>query len=251
MRREKFDTEAATLERRAAEMEHKGVDRGTAEIAGDLREQAADQRAFAEAARNRAHSASQAGDRLRQEAIDQRTKVEQFEADLAAEPNRREELELAVDNLEFNAGEAAYAAGQARKALELDARADALAARGDQTAADAARKQADTIREDITTRSENRELFAPEPDQLSQLGITVPASILTPPGFGEQAAVEPTPATASEPENGGLSDEQAPAPTADELGAGGDIDVVMGAAAGESADVDRSPVRRRRVHDGG
>ena len=30
---EKFDTEAATLERRAAEMEHKGVDRGTAEIA--------------------------------------------------------------------------------------------------------------------------------------------------------------------------------------------------------------------------
>jgi hypothetical protein len=237
---EKLDGEAAVLERRAADMEHRGVDRGTAEMAADLREQAAEQRALAEAARNRAHSASQAGDRLRQEAIDQRAKVEQLEADLAAEPKRRQQFEEAVDNLEFNASEAAYTADQARKAAEFDARAEAAAARGDNAAAGAARAQATTIRDDITQRGLNRELFTPAADQLGQLGITVPANLLVPPGFDLQAAAAETSAPTSTTGIDASTSIDSPATASDEPGTAAEVDVVTGEVDGQPAEADAS-----------
>jgi hypothetical protein len=229
---EKFDDAAAKFERQAADMEQRGVDRGTAEMAADLREQAAEQRALAEVARNRAHDASADGDRLRQEAIDQRAKTQQLEADLAAEPKRREQLEEAVDNLEFNASEAAYSADLSRRAAELDARAEAAATRGDRSGADTARAQATKMREEVITRGENREILSPELDQLGRLGITVPSGLLTPPGFAAVSMLtEPpeAPAAASDDVITGTVDagggEQ---PGGEQPGIAGDIDVVTG-----------------------
>jgi hypothetical protein len=62
---EKFDKEAAAVERKAAVLERNAQNSATAEgEAADLREQAADERAFADAARQRSHDAEQAHDRL-------------------------------------------------------------------------------------------------------------------------------------------------------------------------------------------
>jgi hypothetical protein len=95
---EKAEKAAADFERQAAK-ETRG--RGYSE---DLREQAGEQRALAEAARRRAHAADQEADRLEMEGWEQKRVVERLEAELKSTDHVRT-LESEVDNLEWHAGD--------------------------------------------------------------------------------------------------------------------------------------------------
>src|SRR5262245_52045070 len=109
---EKADKAAADFERQAAK-ETRG--RGYSD---DLREQAGEQRALAEAARRRAHAADQEADRLEMDGWEQKKIVERLEAELKSTDHVRS-LENEVDNLEWHASNARDMADSAQKAQEL------------------------------------------------------------------------------------------------------------------------------------
>ncbi len=170
---EQFDKEAAALERKASVLERNDKLSATAEgEAEDLREQAAEQRALADAARTRSHGAEQAADRLHLDAIAKREQVDAIEKQLAAEPARRSDIEQAVDELEWHAQNAEGSVDLARKAVDLDAQAAAAEARGDSLVAAAARQKAAEFRDGIDTTGTVRGLMRPDPKVLQLINIT-------------------------------------------------------------------------------
>jgi hypothetical protein len=156
--------------------------------AEDLREQAAEQRALADAARTRSHAAEQAADRLHLDAIAKREQVDAIEIQLAAEPARRAEIEQAVDELEWHAQNADGSVDLARKAVDLDAQAAAAEARGDTIVAAAAREKAAEFRDGIDTTGTVRGFMRPDPKVLQLIDITLPPGVLDAPGFPAPAA---------------------------------------------------------------
>jgi hypothetical protein len=195
---EQFDKEAAALERKASVLERNDKLSATAEgEAEDLREQAADQRALADAARQRSRSAEEAADRLHLDAIAKHEQVDAIEKQLAAEPARRANIEQAVDELEWHAQNADGSIDLARKAIDLDAQAAAAEARGDSLVAAAARQKAAEFRDGIDTTGTVRGFMRPDPKVLELINITLPAGVLDAPGFPPPAAV-PTPPPTSQ-----------------------------------------------------
>ena len=195
---EKFDKEAAALDRKASVLERNDKLSATAEgEAEDLREQAAEQRALADAARTRSHAAEQAADRLHLDAIAKREQVDAIEKQLAAEPARRAEIEQAVDELEWHAQNADGSVDLARKAIDLDAQAAAAEARGDTIVAAAARQKAAEFRDGIDTTGTVRGFMRPDPKVLQLIDITLPPGVLDAPGFPPPGAA-PTPSPTSQ-----------------------------------------------------
>jgi hypothetical protein len=197
---EKADKAAADLERQAAK-ETRG--RGYSE---DLREQAGEQRALAEAARRRAHAADQEADRLETDGWEQKKVVERLEAELKSTDHVRS-LENEVDNLEWHASNARDMADSAQKVQDLQKQVDEATARGDTVLAAKLKEDLDTRRQVVETVGSVRAQSPIDTKLLGELGVTLTPTVLEVPGF-------PAPVTApgqptSMEESGATPDQQA------------------------------------------
>jgi hypothetical protein len=182
---EKADKAAADFERQAAK-ETRG--RGYSE---DLREQAAEQRALAEAARRRAHAADQEADRLEMEGWEQKKVVERLEAEPKSTDHVKT-LENEVDNLEWHASNARDMADSAQKAQELQKQVDEATARGDTVLAAKLKEDLDLRRQIVETIGSVRTQTPIDAKLLGELGVTLPPTVLEVPGFPAPAAAQPT-----------------------------------------------------------
>jgi hypothetical protein len=182
---EKADKAAAEFERQAAK-ETRG--RGYSE---DLREQAAEQRALAEAARRRAHAADQEADRLEMEGWEQKKVVERLEAELKSTDHVKT-LENEVDNLEWHASNARDMADSAQKAQELQKQVDEATARGDTVLAAKLKEDLDLRRQIVETIGSVRTQTPIDAKLLGELGVTLPPTVIEVPGFPAPAAAQPT-----------------------------------------------------------
>jgi hypothetical protein len=223
---EKFDKEAATLERKASELERNVKGSITAEgEAEDVREQAAEQRAFAAAARERVRSAEDAVDRLDDALYEKRLEVERLEKQIAAEPARRAQVEQAVDAVEWHAREAEGFARNVQVAADEELRAAAAERTGDAAVAAAARARATELRAAIAAMGDMRAtttLTVPDAQHLALIGITLPATFYDTPGF--PPAVPTPPASGVSEPSSQLDDagpvDEVPAPEDDVVTAG-------------------------------
>jgi hypothetical protein len=173
---EKADKAAADLERQAAK-DARG--RGYSE---DLREQAGEQRALAEAARRRAHAADQEADRLEMDGWEQKKVVERLEAELKSTDHARS-LENEVDNLQWHASNARDMANSAQKVQDLQRQVDAATARGDTVLAAKLKEDLDTRRQIVETVGSVRAQSPIDTKLLGELGVTLTPTVLEVPGF--------------------------------------------------------------------
>jgi hypothetical protein len=192
---EKFEKEAATLERKASELERNQKGSITAEgEAEDVREQAAEQQALATAARARVRSAEDAVDRMDDQLYEKRLEVERLEKQIAAEPARRAQVEQAVDAVEWHAREAEGFARNVQVVVDEELRAAAAERTGDAAVAAAARARATDLRQAIEAMGDMRattNFLAPDAQQLALIGITLPATFYDTPGFPAAAPSQP------------------------------------------------------------
>jgi hypothetical protein len=182
---EKADKAAADFERQAAK-ETRG--RGYSE---DLREQAGEQRALAEAARRRAHAADQEADRLEMDGWEQKRVVERLEAELKSTDHVKS-LESEVDNLEWHESNARDMADSALKVQELQKQVDEATARGDTVLVAKLKEDLDTRRQIVETIGSVRAQAPIDTQLLGELGVTLTPTVLEVPGFPAPAAAQPS-----------------------------------------------------------
>lgn len=203
---ERYEDAASALERKAAAASN-------SEIASDHREDAATQRALAEVARRRAHSADEEVDRLDRVVSDQREVVTTTEQQLAGETARRAAIESELDQLEWQAGNARGMAESSQKIIDLSARAAAAETRGDNVVAAKLREEVATHKTIVETLGSVQSGRVPDPAVLQQIGITAPEGVFDVPGFPSGAPGAPGgPSSVGAPLDPELADAGEPKP---------------------------------------
>ena len=208
---------AAQADKAANQLEQKASRRDRPWLTEDeeLREQAAEQRAAADVARQRAHAADLEVQRLETTARDQQKQVEALEAQMKSTDHMKA-VENEIDNLEWHARNAQDTLDAARKVQALDTQTAEATARGDTALASKLSEEAGLQRLIASATGSVRAdgSFPVDAAKLAEIGIVVPPDYNQVPGF------TPTP-DANQPSSMNESDQGDDAPQAGDATAAG------------------------------